>query len=505
MSELCANYLPPNWEETVCTQLLGMKMKQNDKFWDWCQELCTVNIILWGTPSHLSDTALHNQLEAALKPSLLNYCFQEKINKIIVLKDWVLAVKEADKKLKDDRKWTCKVLAEEAAHNSKHPALSGNSHARNTSSAGASSSSNPVKKCPKLEDSERTLLAANNGCFKCQWFNQDHNSKNCPNNFPDGEGYKKVTAMCDAAGNSPKRQTNSSSSLRMRPVAAVIPEAVQASESDEEDVIATIMPSAILGNGTDSKDDVSPSFHSKHLSLKFKILAHHLDFMLIFTSLLDCGVHLVLISPETADELQLERFPLKKPETISVAISKGKKKIMSLSQYVKLSVTTLDNAWTSKTVHALIAPGLCMPIILGLPFLSHNKLIIDADARTCIDKTTGYDLLNLSVIVPPPPPRMKSVDQIKSTKSAKKHVLAEIIEVGKKRMEDGKLTFEDIKPINAIGAICDAVEKLATIEQLQRHGDKVKKDFREIFEPIPHIDDLPMDYLAHIKLKDAEA
>lgn len=34
MVELHANYLPANWEDNVCTEILGMKMDKNTKFWD---------------------------------------------------------------------------------------------------------------------------------------------------------------------------------------------------------------------------------------------------------------------------------------------------------------------------------------------------------------------------------------------------------------------------------------------------------------------------------------
>ena len=74
-------------------------MKSNMKFWDWCQEMRATNIILRGTTSHLSDEALRNQLEASLEPSLRSYVFHEKINKKTVLKEWILAIKEADEKL----------------------------------------------------------------------------------------------------------------------------------------------------------------------------------------------------------------------------------------------------------------------------------------------------------------------------------------------------------------------------------------------------------------------
>lgn len=61
-----------------------------------------LNIVLQGTPSHLMETMLHNQLEASLEPSLCLYCVQKKLGKITVLKDWIAAVKEVDEKLKGD-------------------------------------------------------------------------------------------------------------------------------------------------------------------------------------------------------------------------------------------------------------------------------------------------------------------------------------------------------------------------------------------------------------------
>jgi len=115
MAELRASYLPLDWEELVRMQILGMQMKSNMKFWDWCQEMRATNIILHGTTSHLSDEALRNQLEASLEPSLRSYIFHEKINKKMVLKEWILAVKEADEKLRDERKRSRDVFNEETA------------------------------------------------------------------------------------------------------------------------------------------------------------------------------------------------------------------------------------------------------------------------------------------------------------------------------------------------------------------------------------------------------
>jgi len=74
MAELRTNYLAPDWEENVHTQILAMQMHKDVKFWDWCQEMRALNIVLRGTDSHLTDTALCNQLEALLKLGLRSYC-----------------------------------------------------------------------------------------------------------------------------------------------------------------------------------------------------------------------------------------------------------------------------------------------------------------------------------------------------------------------------------------------------------------------------------------------
>jgi hypothetical protein len=155
MMEVRANYLPPDWEEIIRTQILRMQMKKGVKFWDWCQEMRAINIILQGTDSHLSNTALCNQLEANLKPSLRSYVFHEKINKTTVLKDWILAVKDADEKLKDDRKRNHEIFAEEAAIcNAKRPALADNSHGGNSAKPVNGSSDPTCKKCVKLTAEE---------------------------------------------------------------------------------------------------------------------------------------------------------------------------------------------------------------------------------------------------------------------------------------------------------------------------------------------------------------
>jgi hypothetical protein len=72
----------------------------------------------------------------------------------------------------------------------------------------------------------------------------------------------------------------------------------------------------------------------------------------------------------------------------------GEQQNFSLTDYVKLSCMSPDSLFTSKTVRALVAQNLCTPILLGLPFLTHNHIIIDHAECTCVSKNANYDLLN---------------------------------------------------------------------------------------------------------------
>ena len=177
---------------------------------------------------------------------------------------------------------------------------------------------------------------------------------------------------------------------------------------------------------------------------------------------------------------------------------------MTLVDYVKFSVTSLDNAGTSKPIFAIIAPGLCLPSILSLPFLVQNNIVIDHADRTAVDKVSSYDLLNPPMIKPscPPPPKLR--EHIKQTKKIKKKVLSELLALCNDRIKNGTLLFDNIKEVDCIGAVRDAIEKLSAEEHLIKLGIKVKLDFPDIFEPIPHADLLPSNYLTHIKLKDME-
>ena len=117
------------------------------------------------------------------------------------------------------------------------------------------------------------------------------------------------------------------------------------------------------------------------------------EFPTCITCLLDNGAHLILIRPETVADLMLPIRKLTEPISVTLALE-GKKTINIFHDYVHLKLSSVKNEWTSKTVHTLITPHLCTNILLGLPFLTHNNIVIDHEACTGTDKISGFNLMN---------------------------------------------------------------------------------------------------------------
>jgi len=62
---------------------------------------------------------------------------------------------------------------------------------------------------------------------------------------------------------------------------------------------------------------------------------------------------------------------------------------------------------------------------------------------------------------------------------------------------------EYIKPVDVVAAIRARIEALTSLEQLNCMGEAVKEKYKDVFSPIPHLNDLPTDVYCWIKLKDA--
>jgi hypothetical protein len=305
------------------------------------------------------------------------------------------------------------------------------------------------------------------------------------------------TTAAPVAGTS---SVNNSRNKVPRPIAAV--------GSWADDTTATFpSTSSVLGDGSDTEDEnaneVSAPFRVPHLWWKGRVTGPRIDVLLPVPMLLDNGAHIVLIHTDLVKKLGLCHRLLPEPETVNVAVKTSNAlSPTTLTEWVKLSVTSEDGLWTSKTIHALIALNLCTLIILGLPFLIHNNIVTDHAAQTCIDKIKDYDLLNPQMPPPLKQKKLKLKEQFKQVQTNQKLLLVDLKKV--LAVQQQLISFDYVKPVDIMGAINTQIETLSGLAELLHHEDQLKTEYHDIFELILHVDLLPTDVEARIKLKDTE-
>ena len=308
--------------------------------------------------------------------------------------------------------------------------------------------------------------------------------------------------------------------IATEPVTAVIENSssVSGNEGDDNeensDTVAMTEPAAI--DFSDSNSDeygVSPPLTVPNLYWHVNAIGHDSCFVKIKT-MIDNGAHIVLIRPEIVDALGLERKRLHEPQLINVALNDKRKEKnfhpAMLSEFVSLTLLTLDNSWTPKKINAVIAPGLCTNILLGLPFLVHNRIVVDHEIPSAIMKDTNVDLPNF---IPAP----KSVPKIKKSPKRKhleikmfhRELLKElkwkcsILKAKIDKLSGNDTADSHFKAVNFVAAIKGRLETLELQQKYNALEESLKTEYAKIFEPIPHIDELPDDVYCRIKLRDA--
>ncbi|KAG6873521.1 hypothetical protein C0995_014789 [Termitomyces sp. Mi166 len=116
---------------------------------------------------------------------------------------------------------------------------------------------------------------------------------------------------------------------------------------------------------------------------------------------------------------------------------------------------------------------------------------------SCIDKQTGYDILNPFPHQPPAPPRMHLKDFMHQIWADCKTMLDEL----KYEKLTRKHQFKDVVPVDVVAVMKQQIECLAKEEALLKKDANLKKEFKDIFKPIPHADMLLTDVYAKICLK----
>ena len=119
---------------------------------------------------------------------------------------------------------------------------------------------------------------------------------------------------------------------------------------------------------------------------------------LSFDCLLDNGSHLNLICDSLVNQLGLRRKELRTPIEMTLAMHLNKDKTtITFYNFVKLPLYDVAGRYHAKSICAIVMLNLCCLVLLGLPFLSHNNIVIDHAEQMAVDTSQNYDLLNPSV------------------------------------------------------------------------------------------------------------
>ena len=476
MNEFRERWLPTNWEQSVLTQMLGTHLDPTKQtFETWASQILSHNVSLRKTKSHMTEEALRRQLEIMLDEELRTLACEANVAKIAGLRDWMTKVKELDNRRQIDLKRMAQFFdaasmrAAKRQNTGAHPNarasfsnLNNRSNTtRNTSTT--ASSSNPTLYPPRLTDEERRLLHDHEGCLKCREFYAGHRAKQCTVTL-SGKDYK-VRTIADAL------RAKARNGNRAPPIAAIT-EPDNGRTTPAPDLIAAVFPQNTtfvtdksLSEGSDtSVSSVSAApLKEKHFVWTCQLSNITDRLSLKVKALIDGGAHMVLVRPDIAARLALPKFPLTNPEQINVAMGTPNE-IEKLTHYVVIKPSSLDSIFLSQPLHAVIAPGLCMPIILGLLFLTSNKIVCNYAERQCV--ATKHD--------PPYNLLAKNKDKVERV-TANPDVLA---------------------------ALKDHIVSLSLEEELIAREMELRKRFSRIFEPPPHVDKLPTEPVARIQLKD---
>jgi len=83
--------------------------------------------------------------------------------------------------------------------------------------------------------------------------------------------------------------------------------------------------------------------------------------------------------------LGLTPLSLVKPLLVTLAFDgSSDAKPFFLSMYVEFTLSSANSSWSSRSCKAIVVPSLCADFILGLPFLSFNKIVVDCHTRIVI-------------------------------------------------------------------------------------------------------------------------
>ena len=110
MTKFKKGYMDDDWEKDTCHEVLGMSQASNT-FWDYTVSLQSKNSLLHGTPSHLSNEQICDQLGAGME-NYLSKKIGGGVNRITDFQKWLNQVKPYNDQLRNEREEYEQILKE---------------------------------------------------------------------------------------------------------------------------------------------------------------------------------------------------------------------------------------------------------------------------------------------------------------------------------------------------------------------------------------------------------
>jgi len=159
----------------------------------------------------------------------------------------------------------------------------------------------------------------------------------------------------------------------------------QSSGSDSSNYIISPPPQAMSSTFSATAVGGHTPFSLGHLEWHCWINGPLVPEPVIVTTLIDNGLHSVLIDDGLVTRLGLRRRHLPSPQQAQLVM--GNEEVVFI-EWVKLKTVSADNQWTAQVVWAIVAPNLTYPVILGGPWLQSNKIVIDSEFGKVVAKET---------------------------------------------------------------------------------------------------------------------
>lgn len=526
IKEFRKRWFKRNWADNIRTELELSNMNDEDHFDLWIEKIERLNELLTDTEYFLPAQELrkhikfHSCLKLRLAASSIDGSAKTTYDD---LKDYL---SQRDEERRED-------LAQIRAAARRAIGSSSGSASRNSQSTRPTRDENSAPTAgrpalPKLSNAERQLLMDNSGCFKCRRPFADHNSRTCPNGFPDARSYKPLTAS-----DVQNARTAAANKAPAKNRVAAIDEIddfddtvlVAAVRSQPTRNTARALPSAVLSraddefSSSDESECVPSAFSRPHFIFRAAVHAPS-SISEPIPMLIDTGSPVVLVDNSLVDRLQLRRRQLPTQKSFTTAWG-GEEQVAT--EWVKLRVSSANLAWTSRSVRAIVVSGLFSPVILGLPFFASNDCNIDPVSCTLLDRATGSDLLHPS----PPPPKDTRSPRERLQEKNEMEQLRRMLAITQHRdvVRELQMLFRDTDHTDnptrrtprvstalphetdgpqVLAALKDRIESLAFLDTLKREDSLLRAKFSDCFGDIPPTCDLPTDVWHRFRLRDPD-